>query len=157
MIAMATITSPVQIIVGSMLGATEYVAESLQNLLQQHSIESEIHFQPDFEQIPKQGTWLICSSTHGAGDLPDIIQQFANDLANVSSLSGIDYLVVGLGDTSYDTFCQAGKTLFQLMEQKHATPIRDLFCIDVLEHTIPEEIAQQWLISVLEEQNHAAS
>lgn len=148
---MATITSPVQIIVGSMLGATEYVAESLQNLLQQHSIESEIHFQPDFGQIPKRGTWLICSSTHGAGDLPDNIQQFASDLADVSSLSDISYLVIGLGDTSYDTFCQAGKTLFQLMQEKHSTPVKELFCIDVLEHTVPEETAEQWLAGVLEE------
>jgi MioC protein len=143
------ITSPVQIIVGSMLGATEYVAESLLETLNQHQIDSELHFQPDFDSLPQQGTWLICSSTHGAGDLPDNIQPFADALKD-TELKDIQFLTIGLGDTSYDTFCQAGKTLFKLMLDAKAQPLAELFCIDVLEHTVPEEPAALWLSTLLE-------
>lgn len=137
-------SSRVQIITGSMLGATEYVAEDLQARLQQAQIASELHFQPDVSQIPQTGTWIICSSTHGAGDLPDNIQSFATALPDLN-LDQVRFLVIALGDSSYDTFCQAGKTLFSLMQKANATALTDLFCIDVLEHPIPEEIAGDWL------------
>lgn len=143
---------PVQIIVGSMLGATEYVAESLQEVLKQNQIESQIHFQPDFKSITKQCTWFICCSTHGAGDLPDNIQQFSKDLINAESsgdLCKTQFIVIALGDSSYDTFCQAGKTLFQQMLVAQSKAIADIFCIDVLEHTIPEETACEWLNQLL--------
>ena len=143
---------PVQIIVGSMLGATEYVAESLQEVLQQHQIESHIHFQPDFKNITKQGTWLICSSTHGAGDLPDNIQQFSKDLIGAKSsgeLCNTQFTVIALGDTSYDTFCQAGKALYQQMQDAQSKAIADMLCIDVMEHAIPEEPACEWVTQLL--------
>lgn len=147
-----SLVQPVQIIVGSMLGATEYVAESLQEILKQHQIESEIHFQPEFKKITQQGTWLICSSTHGAGDLPDNIQQFSKDITNTKSsgeLSKTQFAVVALGDTSYDTFCQAGKTLFKQMQDAQSKAIAEIYCIDVLEHAIPEEPACEWLTQLL--------
>lgn len=139
---------PVNIIVGSMLGATEYVAESLQQLLKEHKLESQIHFEPEFNNIESKGTWIICSSTHGAGELPDNIQGFAKHL-DKAHLTSVKFLVIALGDTSYDTFCQAGNTLYQLMINTQATPLSEIFCIDVLEHTVPEDTASEWLDNLL--------
>lgn len=147
------VATPVQIIVGSMLGATEYVAEALQDILKQKGINSELHFQPNFAEIQKFGTWLICSSTHGAGDLPDNIQAFGealNNAANSDELHNVSYLTVALGDSSYDTFCEAGKNLHQFMGNAKAKPLADVFCIDVLEHSIPEDAATQWLTELLQ-------
>ena len=149
-------STPVQIIVGSMLGATEYVAEALQEVLSQHGINSDIHFQPDFAQINASGSWIICSSTHGAGDLPDNIQGFAKSLVALSEtnkLNNVSFLTVALGDTSYDTFCQAGKDLHQAMLNAGAQAIDDMFSIDVLEHSIPEDAAVNWLEQRLQEQS----
>lgn len=151
-------STPVQIIVGSMLGAAEYVAEAMQEELNQHGINSDIHLQPDFGQINISGSWIICSSTHGAGDLPDNIQEFGKALDQLSGsnqLRTVTFLTVALGDTSYDTFCQAGKTLHQAMLNAGGQAMSDVFSIDVLEHPIPEDAAVEWLEQLLQEQNSA--
>lgn len=149
-----TQTKMVEIIVGSMLGASEYVAESLQEVLHQEGYQTRLHLQPVFSDIPKEGIWLLCSSTHGAGDYPDNIEQFAKCLVD-QDLSKIRYLTVALGDTSYDTFCAAGKNLDTLMRKGNATPMADVYCIDVLEHTIPEEVAAPWLQNLIKESSLA--
>ncbi|BDX08704.1 FMN-binding protein MioC [Planctobacterium marinum] len=138
----------IEIITGSMLGATEYVAEQVQTELHQAGFNAEVHFQPDITQIRQSGIWVLCSSTHGAGDLPDNIQAFANALPD-SDLSQIQFIVIALGDSSYDTFCQAGKTLYELMCKSGAKPLSELFCIDVLQHPMPEEVAGEWLANQL--------
>jgi MioC protein len=67
----------IQIIVGSMLGGTEYVAEACEEVLLAVNHHVTVHLQPKFSQIPsKNQIWIICSSTHDAGDLPDNIQNF---------------------------------------------------------------------------------
>lgn len=139
---------PVQIFVGSMLGASEYVAEDLQRLLVENNQPAEVYLQPDITNIDPDGTWILCSSTHGAGDLPDNIQSFAKALQQ-QRLDKVKFLVVALGDSSYDTFCEGGKTLFTLMQNCGATPLAELFCIDVLTHSIPEEIAVSWLENLI--------
>lgn len=137
-----------EIIVGSMLGATEYVADALEILLTKYSHDCQIHLQPDIKNLDNNAIWLICSSTHGAGDLPDNIQPFAKQLEKVS-LSDTDYLVVGLGDSSYDTFCEAAKHLSTLMANSGANRLTNITLIDVLNCPIPEDEAclqlEKWL------------
>ena len=65
-----------EIVVGSVLGASEYVADALQEVLLSHTHSAEIHLTPQLSDLDKDATWLICTSTHGAGDLPDNIQPF---------------------------------------------------------------------------------
>ncbi len=132
-----------EIIVGSMLGASEYVAEALQHTLEASGHKVVIHLDPDIGDIDPDGFWLLCSSTHGAGDLPDNIQPFAGQLAT-TSLSN-DFAVVGLGDSSYDTFCHGAKQLESLMLRAGANKKIDSLHIDVLTHPVPEEVATQWL------------
>ena len=88
---------------GSVLGASEYVAEALAEKLQTMGHQTVLHLEPDFESIAKNDIWLVCSSTHGAGDLPDNIQTFADAVAE-NTLTALPYCVVSLGDSSYDTF-----------------------------------------------------
>lgn len=84
-----------EIIVGSMLGATEYVADALAEELTNHDLNSRIHLTPDLSELDPQATWLICTSTHGAGDFPDNIHAFTKQLPQ-ASLNQIRYLLVGL-------------------------------------------------------------
>ncbi len=73
--------SSIQIIVGSMLGASEYVAEACQQTLEANGHNVMLHFQPDLANIAyKNQIWLVCTSTHGAGDFPDNIQPFVDQL-----------------------------------------------------------------------------
>lgn len=139
--------SSFQIIVGSMLGASEYIAEACQETLESLGHEVTLHFSPDFSQIPHQDQfWLICTSTHGAGDYPDNIQKFVEDLTNSTiTLTDLPFAVIGLGDTSYDTFCFAAKNIENLLLSKGCKMVIDTKAYDVQSEIDPEEDAQTWI------------
>ncbi|MCV2886529.1 flavodoxin domain-containing protein [Aestuariibacter sp. AA17] len=133
-----------EIIVGSVLGATEYVADAVLETLEKCGMQGTIHLTPTLGEIDASRPWIICTSTHGAGDLPDNIQPFADALAN-ASLNTTRFLVIGLGDSSYDTYCFGAMKMQSLCEAQGATLLAPPLHIDVLNHPIPEEIAAPWL------------
>ena len=139
--------SSFQVIVGSMLGGSEYVAEACEEILTALGHQVVLHFQPDFAQIlSEKQTWLICTSTHGAGDYPDNIQSFVTDLENTDQdLSSVKLITIAIGDSSYDTFCYAGKNLNKLLLSKGCVEISPLFTLDMSEDIDPEERSQTWL------------
>jgi MioC protein len=140
---MTHITLPLEIIVGSVLGATEYVADGLKALCDELGLAANVHFQPQLNELDSSSTWIVCSSTHGAGDLPDNIQPFYDEL-NHASLDNTYYLI-GLGDSSYDTYCGAAEKLTQQLQNTGATELSSPLLIDVLQHPIPEDVAVAWL------------
>ncbi|WP_375752040.1 FMN-binding protein MioC [Vibrio sp. HN007] len=136
----------IQIITGSTLGGAEYVGDHLSDLLNENGHETEIHNNPALEDIPNCGTWLIITSTHGAGDYPENIQPFINSLlATPPKMTDVKFAVIAIGDSSYDTFCDAGKHAYNLLLDIGATPLSDCFTIDVLKSQVPEEPAEEWL------------
>ncbi len=140
--------SAFQIIVGSMLGGSEYVAEACQEILEQLDHETMVHLSPEFDEIPyKDQTWLICTSTHGAGEYPDNIQAFVNNLTKTDhDLSDTKFMVIGLGDSSYDTFCFAAKNIEKLLISKGCTKTLELLTLDMQLEIDPEEEAQAWIL-----------
>ena len=138
----------IDIIVGSVLGATEYVADAIEAKCQSLGLAVNVHFKPDFAEIDPTSTWIVCTSTHGAGDLPDNIQPFYAQLMQHSLHN--DCLVVGLGDSSYDTYCQGAQTLYKALVQAGVTPINEVFLVDVLHHPIPENTVMDWITPHLE-------
>ena len=139
--------SSFQVIVGSMLGGSEYVAEACEEILTALGHQVELHFQPDFAQIlSEKQTWLICTSTHGAGDYPDNIQAFARDLENSDQdLSSVRFLTIGIGDSNYDTFCFAAKNINKLLLSKGCIEVLPLITLDMSDDIDPEERSQMWL------------
>ncbi|CAG8999450.1 MAG: Protein MioC [Candidatus Celerinatantimonas neptuna] len=137
----------IDLIVGSMLGTAEYVADEVeQQLIDQHHVNQ--YLDADLHDLPTDGshTWLICTSTHGAGDYPDNIVLFAEQLKQERpDLSHLKYGVIALGDSQYDTFCEAGKNFDELLHELGATRIGERLEIDVQEHDIPEDVALEWL------------
>ncbi len=138
----------IQIIVGSMLGGTEYVAEACEQTLNDLGHQTTLHFQPQLAQIPtEKQIWLICTSTHGAGDYPDNIKHFVDDLTHSDQdLSTSKFLVIGVGDSSYDTFCLAAKNIEKLIETKSCKKIISLLTLDMQQDIDPEDLAQQWIL-----------
>lgn len=130
-----------------MLGGSEYVAEACEETLTALGHEVELHFQPNFAQINSENqTWLICTSTHGAGDYPDNIQAFVTDLENSDQdLSSVKFLTIGVGDSSYDTFCYAAKKINKLLLSKGCNELIPLITLDMSEDIDPEERSQNWL------------
>ena len=132
-----------EIIVGTMLGAAEYVADAIAEKLDASGHTHTIHAEPNLDEIKTESTWIVCTSTHGAGELPDNIQPFAKQLEG-ADLSAVNAYVIGLGDTSYDTFCFGAKEMEKHIKNAGGTLITDALYIDVLEHPIPEDAAVEW-------------
>ena len=138
----------IHIITGSTLGGAEYVGDHLSDLLIEKGFETTIHNQPQLSEIENQGVWLVITSTHGAGEYPDNIQPFIAALQNTPpKMADVRFSVIAIGDSSYDTFCAAGKHAHELLEDIGGTAITDCFTIDILNQPVPEDAAEEWLDS----------
>lgn len=136
----------ITIITGSTLGGAEYVADHLSDLLNEKGISTHILNEAILEETPLTGYWLIITSTHGAGDYPDNIQPFITQLESQQpDLSSLQYAVIAIGDSSYDTYCAAGIHADQLIERLGATRINTRLDIDVTQDPVPEDPAEAWL------------
>lgn len=142
----------ISIIIGSMLGASEYIGDHLESILtKDHQVSTNLDPSLSNYDLSQRQLWLICTSTHGAGDFPDNIDPFVEQLKQQTpDLSNINFAVCGLGDTSYDTFCNAGITIDALLETLGATRVHPLNMIDILDGQLPEENAEKWLNSWLD-------
>ena len=140
--------SSVNIIVGSQMGSAEYVAEQLSDVLNNQGINSQLHDQPEFNEIDQQNTiWLVCTSTYGAGDYPDNLISFVEQVSQVDDLSHLKYSVIALGDTSYDTYNLAGRNIDALLSQKGAVKVAQRLELNILDEALPEDTALAWLDS----------
>ncbi|MCW0323669.1 FMN-binding protein MioC [Pantoea dispersa] len=138
----------ITLISGSTLGSAEYVAEHLEEKLQEAGFSTELLHGPELDEVPQEGVWLIVSSTHGAGKLPDNLLPFYEALQESQpDLSDVRFGAVGIGNHEYDLFCGAIKLLETTLTQLGAKRIGDRLEIDVLEHEIPEDPAEVWVAS----------
>lgn len=140
--------SNIQILVGSTLGGTEYVAEAVQPILEEAGFDSEIQFDPDLNTLSLQADeiWLICLSTHGAGDYPENFKPFVEQLQQVNTaIDNVKYGIIGIGDSNYDTFCEAAINIDLLLEEMGAVRLGDRLEIDVAENPIPEDRVLEWI------------
>ncbi|OEF26073.1 FMN-binding protein MioC [Vibrio rumoiensis] len=136
----------IHIITGSTLGSAEYVGDHLSDLLIAQGAQTTIYNQPDLTQIPASGIWLIVTSTHGAGDYPDNIQPFMAQLQDAPPrMSDVKFAVIAIGDSSYDTFCGAGKSAREALLDIGTQELCPHLEIDVLETPVPEDAAETWI------------
>ncbi|MFS1702313.1 FMN-binding protein MioC [Alteromonas sp. AMM-1] len=137
------------LLVGSVLGASEYVADAIANAIRERGNKVNVLLEPDINDIDEDSTWIICTSTHGAGDLPENIQPFAKQLEG-EDLSDVEAFIIGLGDSSYDTFCYGAMTMEKLLKKGSAKVMAEPLLIDVLHHPIPEDKAVEWFEPILD-------
>ncbi|MDW8844896.1 FMN-binding protein MioC [Erwinia sp. MMLR14_017] len=138
----------VTLISGSTLGGAEYVAEHLAEKLEEAGFSTEMLHGPELDELNTQGIWLVVSSTHGAGDLPDnLLPLFDAIEEKKPDLSQVRYGAVGIGNREYDLFCGAIEKMDVLLTSCGAQRIGDRLEIDVLEHEIPEDPAEVWIAS----------
>lgn len=136
----------IDVIVGTTLGGAEYVSDELICILNKQGYETEQHLEPDLAILDTNNFWLIVSSTHGAGELPDNIQPLHQQLLDQKpDLTKVKFAVCAIGDSSYDTFCQGPELLIESFQQLGAVEFVNKIQIDVQQQELPEDIAISWL------------
>ena len=138
----------ITLISGSTLGSAEYVAENLEEKLQEAGFSTQMLHGPELDEVPHEGIWLVVCSTHGAGDIPDnLLPLFEAIRDSQPDLSQVRFGAIGLGNHEYDLFCGAIRQIEAQLIALGAQQIGDRLEIDVLEHEIPEDPAEAWLES----------
>lgn len=135
------------ILIGTTSGNTEYLADEVSKALIQEGHQTTLHDQPNDTEVPMENAhWLLCIATHGAGEYADSIYPFMQSLTdNRPDLSSIHYALIGIGDSSYDTFCQAAQDADALLTGLGATRICESLTIDMFNELDPEANAVEWL------------
>lgn len=136
----------IEVIVGTTLGSAEYVADEIMAQLTDQGHQVQVHLTPTLCEIDTHALWIIVSSTHGAGDLPDNIQPFFNEITEQKpDLSQVNFALCAIGDSSYDTFCQGPEKLISAIQDCDAKAFVDKIQIDVQLDPVPEDPALAWL------------
>lgn len=137
-----------EILVGTTLGSSEYVADHLADHLEKQGFSANIHLTPSLSELlnSKNNNWIICTATHGAGDFPDNIMPFVTELTTQQpDLAEINYTIIALGSKSYDQFCNAGHMIDRQLAALKAQKTADILEICTLETPIPEDAVDQWI------------
>lgn len=138
----------IALIVGSVYGAAQYVAEEAQPLLTGLGHEVALYEEAKLDEVLSFNAdiWLLISSTTGQGDIPDNLLPFFLDVqSRFPLLTGKQFAVIALGDSSYETFCGAGEQLRALLLEIQGTELAPMLRIDAGETLEPETIALPWL------------
>jgi MioC protein len=140
----------ITILVGTMTGTAEMVAQEVQTALEGAGHQAAIRVMDglDASVFHDGGVFLICISTYGQGDVPDNAQSLFNSLESEKpSLGGVTYGVIALGDRTYkDTFCHGGIRFDKLLTELGARRAGEILTHDASSGTLPEEIAAQWIV-----------
>ncbi len=139
----------IDILVATTSGNTEYLADQLATQLQQANFQTELHYEPDYsdlmEQLTKDRIWLCCVASHGAGEYADSMIDFAEQIhAEKPDLSELKYAVIAIGDSCYDTYCEAGRDCDQLLHKLKAKRLIKHLEIDMSQDD-PDEKSSTWL------------
>jgi sulfite reductase (NADPH) flavoprotein alpha-component len=140
---------PIHILFGTQTGNAEEVANEAATLARTRGFAPKVEELDAIsaEQLATMEHVIVVVSTYGEGEMPDNAALFWEALSSPTAprLEGMKYGVLGLGDTSYDQFCQAAKLIDMRLEQLGATRLGDRVDCDV----DYEEVATAWLGATL--------
>ena len=114
------------IIVGSVYGNAENVAEEVQSYCEDQGIDAEVFKDPDVSDFTDPKALLVITSTTGAGDLPPNLEFPIDELrTQFPLLEQKPFAVAALGDSSYgESYCGGGRICQELLTELHRPPCR---------------------------------
>ena len=153
----------VTILYASQTGNAAGVAQTLHDQLATKKVPVAIHNVLDYrvKNLKKETHVILVASTYGDGEAPDEALAFYKAIMDKKApkLDHLSYAVFGLGDSSYDLFCQTGIDFDKRFEELGATRLLPRVDSDVEF----EDDATQWttelsaLLATSESQNNTQS
>ncbi|MDM7943045.1 MAG: flavodoxin domain-containing protein [Hydrogenophaga sp.] len=140
--------SKLLILVGTMTNTAEYVAQAIEmdcgDLVP--AIEVRLMNGLDGTVFDEDALYVICTSTYGAGDVPDNARHLYESLASAPRyLGSVRYGVIALGDSAYpQTFCNGGLRFDERLTDLGAVRIGEVFRHDASAGTEPEVVCTAW-------------
>lgn len=143
----------VGIFVGSVYGSAQHVAEQAQSMLEGKGLSVEVFTEPGIDDFKNSNAVVVITSTTGQGDIPPNLEFFVMDLRDQFPLmERRPFAVVGMGDSSYgDSYCGAGRQVFELLTELQGKPIADMLEVDAIETLEPETEVVPWLEGLVHE------
>ncbi|MBN6065884.1 assimilatory sulfite reductase (NADPH) flavoprotein subunit [Aggregatibacter actinomycetemcomitans] len=119
----------VTVLSGSQTGNAKGVADKLAEKLKAAGVNVKRTALKDYKakQIAEEKLLLLVTSTQGEGEPPEeavVLHKFLNG-KKAPKLDGLSFAVLGLGDSSYPNFCQAGKDFDKRFAELGATRLFD--------------------------------
>jgi len=146
--AAPTAATPVTILFGSQTGTAETLSKKAAKQLKAANCEPKIldmgEVTPD--DLKSMQHLLVITSTYGEGEPPDNAQSLHSALMadGAPGLEGVNYAVLGLGDTAYADFCQCSKEFDARLEALGAKRIAPMVEAD----GDPDDPFAEWIASV---------
>ena len=141
--------TPVTILFGSQTGTAETLSKKAAKQLKAANCDAKILDMSDcsLEELQTIENLLIITSTYGEGEPPDNALALHKTLmaADGTPLSGVNYSVLGLGDSSYVDFCQCSKefdTRFEALGAKRLAPMVEC-------DGDPDDLFIEWMASLM--------
>ena len=137
------------ILYGSQTGNGKKIAEQLFARLQAQGVAVTLGSMKDYrpQQLKQEQRLIAVVSTHGNGEPPDDARAFFNFLqsARAPKVDKLEYAVLALGDSSYDTFCGGGELMRELYAELGLREVVEMLRLDSSETVTPETDAEPWL------------
>ena len=138
-----------KILVGTMTSTADYVAQAIQMDCADLVDAIEVHHMDglDISAFDEaDALYLICTSTYGAGDVPDNARALYDSLdLHPRFLGHVKYGVIALGDSTYaQTFAFGGRKFDERLQGLGAQRIGELWVHDASAGTLPEELGAAW-------------
>ncbi|MEH8139719.1 assimilatory sulfite reductase (NADPH) flavoprotein subunit [Aeromonas veronii] len=133
--AVAAPSGSLTILYGSQTGNAKGVASAIKAQAEARGLPVTLASMADYKpkQLKKESHLLVVVSTYGEGEPPesavDLFEQLKK--GKIGKLDGLRFAVLGLGDSSYEFFCQTGKDFDDFLAKAGAERIYELASLDV--------------------------
>ncbi|STZ76482.1 assimilatory sulfite reductase (NADPH) flavoprotein subunit [Bergeriella denitrificans] len=125
----------VTVLSASQTGNARRVAETLHARLEAAGVDARLTGAADFKSktLPDEDILLLITSTQGEGEPPEEALPLYKFLfgKKAPDLGKLTFAVLGLGDSSYPKFCQAGKDFDEKLAALGATRLHDIGICDL--------------------------
>ncbi len=138
----------IQILIGSVYGAAEQVAEIAAEKLREYGHQVTLNTFARAQDLLRDADeiLLLCHSNTGSGELPDnILSIYLHLTRDYPRIAGKRYGVINLADSSYSTFNEAGRMLDAAFADLGAVRIGEPLVIDACVGDDADAMTREWV------------